>query len=609
MAFPDSNKHADDSARPAKAKSSAFSRLSPLLSLKSLLLVGLCSATAVIGQVNLTADDAEKEDGIPVTDGLTKEKCGVCHTADAKGNLSRISWLRTTPEGWAQAIHRMIKLNGLSITPDETRHVIHYLADSHGLAPEEAKPVMYLTEHRVVDETSIPSESIRGACAACHAFAQPLSWRRSAKEWKMLQDFHVALYSQADTQYRRPATDEPGAVFGQPTPIVAKPGAIPITQGQVALEYLRKTAPLHSAEWTQWTSRMQTPRLAGKWLVNAFLPGKGRFLGTMTIAPGAGEGEFKTGITLHSLADGSTLTRTGTGLVYAGYSWRGRSASSTVANAGPDSVESPTRESMWFSPDRKSAEGRWFWGEYQEFGFDVKLVRADGGPAIAGVAPYSIKTGSKGVEVHIYGDSLPTSPSIKDIDLGSGVAVTRVVSASPSEIVVSVDAAANAVPGVHDVAVGSAVLSAALPVYRKIDYLKVTPETAISRLGGGKHPKGYGQFDAWGFDNGPDGKPYTADDINVGVVAADWSIQEFQQTWYDDDKKFVGSLSPTALFTPNMDGPNPERSNLRNNYGDVWVVATAKTAKDSQGRPLTGKAFLVVTVPAYKRFDQPEVSQ
>jgi quinohemoprotein amine dehydrogenase len=61
------------------------------------------------------------------------------------------------------------------------------------------------------------------------------------------------------------------------------------------------------------------------------------------------------------------------------------------------------------------------------------------------------------------------------------------------------------------------------------------------------------------------------------------------------------------LFTPNSDGPNPERSNLRNNYGDVWVVATAKTEKDGRGRPLTGKAFLVVTVPSYKRFDQPEV--
>jgi len=29
---------------------------------------------------------------------------------------------------------------------------------------------------------------------------------------------------------------------------------------------------------------------------------------------------------------------------------------------------------MWFSPDQKMAEGRWFWGTYQEFGFNVKLT-------------------------------------------------------------------------------------------------------------------------------------------------------------------------------------------------------------------------------------------
>jgi len=598
MAFPDTESPTAPHGR----------RILRLFSLRTLLLVAFCSATAVVAQVSTMADPPETEDGIPVTDSLTQEKCGSCHTADAKGNLSRISWVRTTPEGWAQAIKRMVKLNGLAITPEESRKVVRYLANSHGLAPEEAKPVMYLPEHRVVDETNIPSESVRGGCAACHAFAQPLSWRRSSKEWKLLQDLHVALYSQADVQYRRPAADEPGPVFGQPVPIVQKPGAIPITQGQIALDYIRKTAPLRTPEWTSWSSRMQAPRLSGKWLVSASLAGKGRYVGTMMVSPGADGDEFKTAIGLRALADGSTLTRSGTGIVYAGYSWRGRSAPS-AAPAAPDSLDNPTRETMWFAPDRKSAQGRWFWGEYQEFGFDVKLVRADGGPTIAAVAPYAVKAGSRAVQVHIYGDGLPAAPTAKDVDLGAGLTVTKVVAASPTELVVSVDAAADAVAGVHDVSVGSAVLGSALPVYRKVDYLKVTPETAIARLGGGKHGKGYEQFDAVGFDKGPDGKPYTADDVNIGVVDADWSMQEFQQTWFDDDKAFVGSLSRTALFVPNLDGPNPDRSNNRNNFGDVWVVATAKTEKDAQGKPLTGKAFLVVTVPAYKRWDQPEVSQ
>lgn len=610
MAFPDSDAYeAAETRRAAVPPIAPRKGLSRFLTLRPLLLVGLCSATAVIGQVAATtADQPESEPGIPVTDKLTISKCSVCHTPDAKGNLSRISWLRTTPEGWSQTIKRMVKLNGLSITPEESRQVVRYLSDSHGLAPEEAKPVMYLPEHRVVTETNIPSESVRNGCAACHAFAQPLSWRRSAKEWKLLQDFHVSLYSQADAQYRRPATDEPGAVFGQPTPIVQKPGVNPITNAEVALGYMRKVAPLQTPEWTQWTARMQSPRLAGKWLVSAFVPGRGRYFGTMTIASGADADDFKTGISLRSLTDGSTVTRSGNGIVYTGYSWRGRSAGTATAKPAPDSLDNPTRETMWFSPDRRSAQGRWFWGEYQEFGMDVKLVRADGSPVILGVAPYAVKAGSKGVQLHIYGDSLG-SPTVKDIDLGSGVTVTKVVSATPTEVVVSVDAAPTAIAGLRDVSVGTAVLGAALPVYRKVNYLKVTPEPAFSRLGGARFAPGYEQFDAWGFDNGPDGKPYTADDVNIGTVEASWSLAEFQATYFDDDIQYVGKISQAALFTPNFDGPNSARSNGRNNYGDVWVVATAKTEKDAQGKPLTGKTYLVVTVPAYKRWDQPEVAE
>ncbi len=570
---------------------------------------GMFSATAVIGQANLAADEAiEKEDGIPVTDALTREKCGGCHTADAKGNLSRISWVRTTPEGWDSAIKRMVRLNGAALAPDEARHIVRYLADTHGLAPEEAKPIQYLVEKRLIDETNIPSESVRTSCAACHGFAQPLSWRRSSQEWKNLQEFHVALYSQADAQYRRPATDRPGAVFGTTEPIVNKPGTIPVTAGQVALEYMRKVAPLRTPEWTAWEARKQAPRLAGKWLASAWLPGKGLFYGTFTVASGASDSEFKTETALRNLADGDVLSAPGSGVVYAGYAWRGRAAAAGAPSA-PNAFNQPLRSTMLFNPDRKTASGRWFWGDYQEFGYDVTLTRADGSPTIGAVWPASIKAGSKAQVVHIYGDALPTGLTAKDIDLGAGVTVSKLVSAAPGEVVVSVDVAADAKPSKHDVSIGSAVLATALPVYQKIDYLKVTPETTVSRLGSGKRTPGFAQFEAWGFDAGADGKPHTADDVKVGVVPADFSVEEFQATWYDDDKDYVGKLSPAGFFTPSIDGPNPQRSGNRNNYGDIWVVATAKTEKDATGQPLTARSYLVVTVPAYKRWDNPSVSQ
>jgi quinohemoprotein amine dehydrogenase len=77
----------------------------------------------------------------------------------------------------------------------------------------------------------------------------------------------------------------------------------------------------------------------------------------------------------------------------------------------------------------------------------------------------------------------------------------------------------------------------------------------------------------------------------------------------DDDKEFVGTLNNNGLFTPSLDGPNPQRKFGRNNYGDVWVVATAKNEKDKEGKPLTGRSYLVVAVPTYIRWDQPEVGQ
>src|SRR5215831_5934823 len=52
------------------------------------------------------------EEGFPVTNQLVIEKCGTCHKKDDKGQLSRISWERTTPEGWEEAIKRMVRLNG-----------------------------------------------------------------------------------------------------------------------------------------------------------------------------------------------------------------------------------------------------------------------------------------------------------------------------------------------------------------------------------------------------------------------------------------------------------------------------------------------------------------
>lgn len=545
--------------------------------------------------------DEKPEEGIPVTNALVIQKCSGCHKKDDKSNLSRISWERTTPEGWEEAIKRMVRLNGLSLTPQEARTIVKYLSTYHGLAPEEAKPVMYLAEHRIVDE-AVPNENVRTACMGCHALGRPLSWRRSKDDWKLLTNLHVAMYAQAESAFRRfnfGPRPEPGAAPPPPQPQ-------PVDG---AIDYLSKNAMLQTTEWSSWQARMRSPKLVGKWLVSTTLPGHGKYIGEMIVDPGGADDEFTTRIKLQSVKDGSTLTRTGQGIVYAGYSWRGRSKApaAAAANAAPDDLAHDIRETMWFAPDQSHAEGRWFWGEYQEFGFDVKLERTSSEPVLAGVDKYSLKTGSKDARLKLYGDAFPAQITAGDLDFGSGVTVTKIVSHTPAELVIEVNVADNAVSGKRDIALKRSVLEKAIAIYDKIDYVRVIPDASMARLGSETHPKGYQQFDAIAYQRGADGKPHTADDVDLGPIDVSWSVEEFMAVYGDDDKEFVGSLGATGFFTPSSDGPNPKRKFGRNNYGDVWVVATAKNEKDKDGKPLSGRSYLVVTVPTYIRWDQPEV--
>ncbi len=587
---------------------------------KGLLVAALLASAPVVfaqrggrGGGPAAAPAVEKEEGIPVTDALTIAKCGSCHAKDDKGNLTRISWTRTTPEGWQEAIKRMVRLNGLTLQPADARLIVKALSTSHGLAPEEAKPVMYMTEHRIQDE-AIPNESVRVTCNQCHALGRPFQWYRTRKEWSLLADMHSALYAQADAAFRRNGMGRgPGGGAGAPGAAGGTgAAAAPPVSLDISLDFLGKSYGLHTPAWSAWRPRMRAPKITGRWLLSAYVPGKGKYYGEMTVTAGANEDEFKTTAKMQPVKGGPAITRTGTGLVYTGYSWRGRSKGPVVANASPDDLSREMREALWIAPDQTTAEGRWFWGEYQEFGVDVKLKRASSEPQLLTLDRAALKAGSTAQRIRILGNSLPAQLKASDLELGAGVTVTSIVSHTASEIVAQVDVVEKAVPGKRDLILGSSVLEGALAIYDRIDYIKVTPETAIARLGGDAkdvHPRGYQQLEAVAYQRGDDGKLHTADDVELGPVEVNWSVEEFIAVFGDDDKEFVGSLSSNGLFTPNIDGPNPQRKFSRNNYGDVWVVATAKNEKDKDGKPLSGKSYLIVTVPTYIRWDQPEVSQ
>lgn len=505
------------------------------------------------------------EEGIPVTDPLVITKCAKCHASDDHGNMQRVSWLRYSPEGWQDVIKQAIVINGATLNAGEARSVLKYLASSHGLAPEEAQPFLYYPEHRVRDESDLANETLRKACARCHGMARSFTSRRSLDEWTRLEEVHVNRH-QAD-------------------------------RNAEAIADLAKAAPLHTAEWTRWSAHLPPANLTGRWLVTASVAGRGNYYGEMEVQTAGAAGEFRTRVTLRSAKDGSLIVRSGLAVVYAGYAWRGRSqavAGSATANLEPDSLESVAREVLSFSPDQTQAEGRWFWGQYQEFGFDVKLQRASLETTLMGIEGAALKTGSQGNRVRVMGDHFLTQVAPAQLKLGGGVVVRSIVSQTETELVAEVAVEADASPGKRDLTLGESALRGAITVYDRVDYIKVIPDTTLASFGddtGARaQPRGYQQFVAVGYQRGPDGKRHTDDDLELGPVDVNWTLRIFYSV-EGSRADFVGSINATGLFTPASTSP-------KTNF-DVWAIATAKTEKDQQNKPLVGKGYLVVTVPFY----------
>jgi quinohemoprotein amine dehydrogenase len=253
---------------------------------------------------------------------------------------------------------------------------------------------------------------------------------------------------------------------------------------------------------------------------------------------------------------------------------------------------------LFVERDSKEMSGRWFTGAYDETGVDVKLIRLASDPVVSGASVTALKTGSSAQPVTIYGGNLPSGLKPEDVGFGQGVKVTRIVSSRTDEVAIEVDVAANAPIGPRDLSLAGAVQPAAVVVYDKIDSIKVVPQAGMARVGGAVFPKQLQQFEATGVNNGPDGKPDTPDDLNLGPVDVMWSLEEYTATFADDDVQYVGTIDAHGLFTPSLDGPNPKRDGNRNNIGDVWVIAELAPGGGA-AKPLRARAHLLVTVPVY----------
>ena len=520
--------------------------------------------------------------GFVINEPSIINNCTECHTRDSAGIISRLSYLRKTPEGWEMTVRRMASLNSVDLKPDDARAIVRYLSNNQGLAPTEAQPGRFDAERRMINYQYTGDAATNRTCRACHSMGRAVLQRRTRGEWELLVATHRGLYPNSDFQaFRRGGPPPPDSV-GAPHPM------------DVAIAHLARVFPLKTPEWTAWTATMRAPNIEGSWFVSGNEAGNGAFFGRTVVTKVSGkDDEFTTRSTLRYAKDGRTVTRTGKSIVYTGFQWRGRSTASAT--------DTGMREVMFIEPGWQSMSGRWYKGGYDEFGMDVSFARVTGGVMVGGVSKRGLKSNLQGQDLTIFGANFPAQVQAGTIDFGPGVRVTSVVRSTPDSIALKVDVDSGAAIGPRDVFVAGASSRAAVAVYDKVSRLKVTPLAGLARTGGVAFPKQFQQFDAVAFSNGADNKQDTADDFEIGLVDATWSVEEYGVTYADDDVKFVGKIDAKGLFTPSVDGPNLLRSGNRNNIGDVWVAATWQPPEKG-ARPMRARAQLIVTVPLYVRF-------
>lgn len=484
--------------------------------------------------------------------------CAGCHAFTDDGKLSRIENMRKTPEGWDMTLARMGVWHDVKLTPEERRALVKYLADTQGLAPEETAAYRGLLERRPnMQPPAEVDEQLAVMCARCHSYGRIALQRRDEAEWRKLAHTHLGQFPSAEYQN-----------FGRDRQwwTIARDEMPP----KLAALY-----PFQTDAWTQWQSH-EAVNPAGLWRVSGERPGKGRYAGFLKIES-QGKDNYKTQYDL-TYADGDKVSGQGTATLYTGYEWRG------AAKLGAED----TRSVYALSSDGERLSGRWFLKGAEETGADLTAVRINDKEAgIVAVEPPFIRQGQT-VPLTIFGYGLQGDPQ-----LGPGLSVVRVIQASPEQVSLEVKAATDGPVGRQPVAIGTTRAADALTVYKTIDSVRVEPEFAIARIGGGAIAPVSAQLQAIAYLNGSDGQPGTADDIRLGSFPAKWRTDNFNEAAAAmKDVEFAGRMTDGGLFLPAVGGPNPARKYRANNTGDLKVVAEVKDGDQT----LQGEGRLVVTV-------------
>ncbi len=519
--------------------------------------VGLLLLATMLGQASAQTLDGEK---------LINARCAACHARLPEGGLNRISEIRKTPEGWDMTLVRMMLLHGLKITADERHTLVKYLADKQGLAPAETQDWRYILERRPNVIESPPDEELVVMCARCHSYARTALQRRDRADWLKHVHFHLGQYP--TIEYQALGRDRNWWEIASTT--------VPKKLGELY--------PLQTDAWSQW-QKQEKADLSGNWRMVGHRPGFGDYQGSISIS-GEGQDRYRFKVDL-TYADGRKVASQGAAIVYTGYELRARFP---VENRALLLVAA-------LSEDGNTLSGRWFVEDADSIGGSMQARRIGADQAaILALAPAYLKSGQT-ANIAIHGLGLSG-----EVSLGEGVEVVKTVSQSSETIVVEAKAI-ETVAGTRTVKVGDSQAEGLFTVYPQIDSVRIEPGYAIARVGNKEGPvvPVPAQFDAVAYWNGADGKADTEDDVRIGVMPAQWSVDNLNEVAAQmQDTKFAGAMTAGGLFQPASAGPNPQRPYQTNNVGELAVKAIVSDGET----PVEGSGHLVVTV---QRWNDPPI--
>lgn len=518
--------------------------------------------------IGLVCTSVQAREAFP-KDSPIRTVCVACHVPDPQGNIPVLQSLRATPSAFRLIVRRMERNYKVKLTDEQRERAIRDLSRAQALSPAEYDELQnYLAAHPYEPLPPVPQgitlpKDIERTCLSCHAHQVWSSQRRTPEAWTRIKDMHLGTWPTLLFSHREMRWD---------------------LRAAETVNVLARAFPLITPLWKSWAGPEREKPLPKSMLVSGRQLGLGPFHGTVSLNGGPDTYEVKQTLQYDS---GKSVEMTGKAQCYAGYllEFKGKLGTEEVEGA------------FYRPPGDGSLKAKWKAPAASYLQADAQWTPAGAATLYHSSPTYAVTKGGE-VQVTLYLAKGTGKVSVPDISCNDASIRVKAVKAEADRVVVSLLVPKQPKAGKRILRVKGFQGTAELNIAPDIQFLKVLPDPALARIGGGSVPAEGVQFETRGYHPGPDGKRFTADDLDLGPVDCRLQLEEYSSSDKQDDVRWCGTLSQDGLFLPASEAPNPQRVR-RVNTGDMWVAAHWKP--QGARHALRARTLLRVVVPDYRK--------